>query len=59
MTLGMFFHGLEIAATSSSLFTSIEAMLLSDGIRWNEIPGGGVNPVAPPWLNSSVRSIYQ
>ncbi len=48
-----------MAAASSSLLTSMEDILLSGGIRWKEIPCGGVNPVAPPWLNSSVRSMYQ
>src|SRR4030095_4199602 len=29
------------------------------GMAWTDIPAGGVNPVAPPWLNSSVLSMYQ
>ena len=47
------------AAASISLATSMDARLLSGGTRWKEIPSGGVNPVAPPWLNSSVRSMNQ
>ena len=38
---------------------SIEAMLCSTGMRWKEMPSGGLKPVAPPWLSSSVRSMYQ
>ena len=37
----------------------MDARLFSAGMRWNDIPGGGVKPVAPPWLSSSVRSMYQ
>ena len=37
----------------------MDARLLSGGTRWKEMPSGGSKPVAPPWLISSVRSMYQ
>ena len=48
-----------IDEASSSLLTSIVARLLSSGTRWKEIPSGGLKPVTPPWLSSSVRSMNQ
>ena len=48
-----------MGAASISLFASIVARLLSLGMRWNLMPSGGLNPVAPPWLSSSLRSMYQ
>ena len=38
---------------------SIEPMLWSPGMRLKRMPAGGLKPVAPPWLRSSVRSIHQ
>ena len=59
MTLLPFWKARCTAATSISLATSMDAKLLFGGTRWKEMPSGGVNPVAPPWLNSSVRSMNQ
>src|SRR5436190_110835 len=34
-------------------------LLAGARMRWKRTPGGGWKPVAPPWLRSSVRSMYQ
>jgi hypothetical protein len=45
------------SVASSSPAGIISPRLVSIGIWFTVTPGGGVNPVAPPWLTSGVRSI--
>ena len=59
MTLRSAWKVLSSMAVSSCRSTSMEIRLLSLGMRWKRIPSGGVKPVAPPWLSSSLRSMYQ
>ena len=42
---------------SSSPESTIEPMLFSKGIWLMVTPGGGLNPMAPPWLRAGRRSM--
>ena len=57
MTFFSFERARPNGAASSSPATSIVASDLVFGMRWNLIPFGGLKPVAPPWLSSSLRSM--
>lgn len=53
----VWFRYRRVAANSPE--TSISPMFVVEGIKFMRTPAGGINPVAPAWLVSGVRSMYQ